>query len=445
MRLHGWNRSVRRIPLACTSGSHTWVIHRRARSTTGTGRTASADTPDLTCGIDPGSPKAARFGGPPRFRPPRAEPLAARSRARSASTSRFRGARRRDERGEQRVDAAVTSSTARSNAASFAFDGFVRTADLAHVLQRGRAHLLLGRGRLVVVERLDVPAHPGNLASAALPRLPAWQAWSAGRPSSVHWTRFSAATARSPVRPSSPARPGSARRRSGTPASSSTRARGPPGARGQTGRERAGAAVRGTRGSARNRVATRRSGRLARAAVRRRSTPRSHARRRAGPSISTRCREACWSSCAAAPARTACSWRSTTSSGSIVRQRRRSSSPSAGCGRRRCASSSRRVPRPRRPPPAARARRLGPGAATRRDRPTLGGRAGERACVRARHAPLPAAARDARERLGRQPHVRRRARACRLARPRDGDAPTDPAPGPRGQDRRARPGRPAAP
>ena len=57
----------------------------------------------------------------------------------------------------------------------------------------------------------------------------------------------------------------------------------------------------------------------------------------AGPSICTRCREACWSSCAASPARTACSWRSTTSSGSIVRQRRCSSSPSAGCGRPRCA------------------------------------------------------------------------------------------------------------
>jgi hypothetical protein len=38
-------------------------------------------------------------------------------------------------------------------------------AHLAHVLERSSAHLVLGRGRLEVVECLDVSTHAGSLAS----------------------------------------------------------------------------------------------------------------------------------------------------------------------------------------------------------------------------------------------------------------------------------------
>ncbi len=89
----------------------------------------------------------------------------ARARARSASTSRSRGGAAVTSASRRCRVACATSSTARSNAASFACDGFVVAAHLADVLERCAADLLVGRGRLEVVERVDVSAHADNLRS----------------------------------------------------------------------------------------------------------------------------------------------------------------------------------------------------------------------------------------------------------------------------------------
>ena len=59
----------------------------------------------------------------------------------------------------RRVATAVTSSTARLNAASLARDGLRRAAQLPNELQRRRANLVVGGGRFEVGEHFDVSAH----------------------------------------------------------------------------------------------------------------------------------------------------------------------------------------------------------------------------------------------------------------------------------------------
>ena len=51
------------------------------------------------------------------------------------------------------------SSTARTNAASFAFDGVADPLTLRTYWSAAARDLVLGGGRLEVVECLDVPAH----------------------------------------------------------------------------------------------------------------------------------------------------------------------------------------------------------------------------------------------------------------------------------------------
>ena len=68
------------------------------------------------------SVEALRRAGAKRF--------CARARARSASTSRFRGGAAVTSSRSKRVDASATPSTARANAASFAFDGLAAPLSL---------------------------------------------------------------------------------------------------------------------------------------------------------------------------------------------------------------------------------------------------------------------------------------------------------------------------
>ena len=77
----------------------------------------------------------------------------------TASTSRSRGGALVTSASRNSRAAAATSSTARSNAASVGLRGPVKAAELAHELQRCGPDLGLGRGRLEVEQRPDVPAH----------------------------------------------------------------------------------------------------------------------------------------------------------------------------------------------------------------------------------------------------------------------------------------------
>ena len=124
------------------------------RSRGATGRAASpgrAHRPTLT--------RALRGAAPKRF--------SARARAFAASTSRSRGGAFVTRSSSRCAVMWAISSTARSNDGLVRLRRLRRPAHLADVLERGCADLVLRRGRLEVVERLDVPAHDPRLARSA--------------------------------------------------------------------------------------------------------------------------------------------------------------------------------------------------------------------------------------------------------------------------------------
>src|SRR5207248_10778842 len=63
--------------------------------------------------------------------------------------------------------------------------GFREPADLADVLQRGGSDLFLGRGRLEVVQALDVPTHATILAFAVVASFETWRPARVARPSTT--------------------------------------------------------------------------------------------------------------------------------------------------------------------------------------------------------------------------------------------------------------------
>ena len=97
-----------------------------------------------------------------------------RARALAASTSRSLGAADVVSSPRSSLEIAATASTAPSKAAAFGRATTGQPADLAHVLERGGADLVLGRRRLEVVERSDVSAHAPRLYRPRRdgPRLP---------------------------------------------------------------------------------------------------------------------------------------------------------------------------------------------------------------------------------------------------------------------------------
>ena len=90
---------------------------------------------------------------------------AARARALAASTSRSFG-------GAEVTSASSSSARSRRHRVDRTLErlgvglrGLREAADLAHVLERGRTHLFIARGRLEVVQHSDVPAHVGSYRS----------------------------------------------------------------------------------------------------------------------------------------------------------------------------------------------------------------------------------------------------------------------------------------
>jgi len=84
---------------------------------------------------------------------------AARAFALTASSSRFLdGALVSSER-SRRLEISDTSSTAARNEASFAFDGFVKSADFPHELERRRSNLFGINRRIEIEKSFDIPTH----------------------------------------------------------------------------------------------------------------------------------------------------------------------------------------------------------------------------------------------------------------------------------------------
>jgi len=77
----------------------------------------------------------------------------------AASSSRFFGGAFVSSAWRRRAETPAISSIAARNAASFAFDGLLKTGDFSHELKRSRSNLFVGNGRIEVEEVFDISAH----------------------------------------------------------------------------------------------------------------------------------------------------------------------------------------------------------------------------------------------------------------------------------------------